>query len=371
MPFEPPPDRKYRVVQWGTGNIGKVAIRHFVSNPVFDLVGVLVFHKEKAGKDVGELVGIPPIGLAATDDLEVIKALGADCVFYAPLTADIEEACMLLRSGLNVVTPGGVGWYETKHNRADLDKIEAACREGNTSIHGSGIHPGFAGDLLPLTLARIASRIDTIHFYEVVNFGTDTLKYMEEMGMGRNPNEFSKGPNLLGDSAPFFAESMTMVVEGLGKKVEQLTMEVEVGTAIEDIHWAATGTDVADMPETTGVIKKGTVASQYHKWTAWVEGKPLVVFHEMYTMDQYDLIDPPPQGRLAGEYRYQVVVEGDPPMEIVLKGVPDAEGKPTHPGYTWTTMAGVNAIPAVCDAPPGFVTHLDLGLMPLRGLVRS
>jgi hypothetical protein len=34
-------------------------------------------------------------------------------------------------------------------------------------------------------------------------------------------------------------------------------------------------------------------------------------------------------------------------------------------------MEPVNSIPAVCDAPPGFITHKELRLMPLRGLVRT
>jgi 2,4-diaminopentanoate dehydrogenase len=33
-------------------------------------------------------------------------------------------------------------------------------------------------------------------------------------------------------------------------------------------------------------------------------------------------------------------------------------------------MGPANAVLAVCDAPPGFLTHKELGLMPLRGVVR-
>ncbi|HET6736061.1 MAG TPA: dihydrodipicolinate reductase, partial [Mycobacterium sp.] len=45
-------------------------------------------------------------------------------------------------------------------------------------------------------------------------------------------------------------------------------------------------------------------------------------------------------------------------------------GNYPKPGYTWTAMGPANAIPTVCEAPPGFLTHFDLGLMPLRGVVR-
>ena len=59
----------YRVVQWMTGDVGRVGIRHFAANPVFDLVGVLVHSADKVGKDAGEIAGIAPIGLTATDDM--------------------------------------------------------------------------------------------------------------------------------------------------------------------------------------------------------------------------------------------------------------------------------------------------------------
>ncbi len=47
----PPTDKKYRVIQWGIGNVGTVALRHFAHNPAFEVVGVLCNRPEKVGKD--------------------------------------------------------------------------------------------------------------------------------------------------------------------------------------------------------------------------------------------------------------------------------------------------------------------------------
>ena len=155
---------------------------------------------EKVGKDAGELCGKAPTGVFATNDKDAIEALEADCVFYAPLWSDPDEVCRLLRGGKNVVASGGAWWYRTEHSQADIDKIHAACLEGGTSFHAGGVNPGFAGDLLVLTLARIVSQIDTIHIYEVVNFGRDTLKYLYEMGMGSDPAGFRGRPQSAGAS---------------------------------------------------------------------------------------------------------------------------------------------------------------------------
>jgi hypothetical protein len=51
-------------------------------------------------------------------------------------------------------------------------------------------------------------------------------------------------------------------------------------------------------------------------------------------------------------------------------GRPDAKGVRPFFGLPWTGLVGATAIPAVCDAKPGIVTHIDLGVVQLRGLVR-
>lgn len=143
-------------------------------------------------------------------------------------------------------------WHRTEANAVDIEKIEAACAQGATSLYAGGIHPGYAADLLVLTLARIVGKTDHIHIYEAVNFNKDTLKYLDEMGFGKTPDEFAKG-NLFADAWSLFAQSLTMVAKGLGKTVEKFTTEVKLGIATRDIPYE--GTADMDMPGLKGVIK--------------------------------------------------------------------------------------------------------------------
>ena len=80
-----------RVIQWATGSIGTHAIPAILEDPGLELVGVKVYSEAKEGKDAGTLVGIDPIGLEATRDVDALIALDADCVLYAPLLADVGE----------------------------------------------------------------------------------------------------------------------------------------------------------------------------------------------------------------------------------------------------------------------------------------
>ena len=67
----------------------------------------------------------------------------------------------------------------------------------------------------------------------------------------------------------------------------------------------------------------------------------------------------------------KVVIDGDPPTELTMQGVRQPDGTMAHPGYPWTAMGAINAIPDVCDAPAGWLTYFDLGLIRPRGLVRT
>lgn len=349
-------EKTYRVIQWMTGDVGQVGVRHFADNPVFDLVGVLVHSKEKVGKDAGEIAGVAPIGVTATDDAEAIIAMEADCVFYTPIIMDTDTVCRLLRSGKNVVTTSGF-FYPTSEFATGGAQIREACEEGCSSFHAGGIHPGYAGDILPLTLARVAGRIDKVEVWEVVNVLTDApMDHIDWMGFGKDKQKFLSEPTILGLGVPFFAQSMHMIADGLGVTIDDVSADVKAAVATEDI------------PHDEGAIPRGTVAAQHHEWTAWVDGRPLIVYHAIYLTAGPDQLDPPWDW---GRTRYRIVIEGDPPTELTMHGLVAADGTMAHPGYTWTAMGAINAIPDVCDAAPGWLTHLDLGLVRPRGLVRK
>jgi hypothetical protein len=262
----------------------------------------------------------------------------------------------LLRSGKNVVTTSGF-FHPTEDLREGGDMIRAACEEGGTSFHAGGIHPGYAGDILPLTLARVASKIDKIRVIEVVNVLTDApLDHIDWLGFGKERDKFLTEPTILGLGTVFFAQSMYMLADGLGVTIDEVTSDLQAAVAVEDVT------------HELGAIPAGTVAAQQHTWTAHVDGRPLIEFQALYTTTTADNLDPQWD---FGKTRYRIVIEGDPPTELTLQGVEKPDGTMAHPGYNWTAMGAINAIPDVCDAAPGWLTHLDLGLVQPRGLVRK
>ena len=349
--------KTYRVIQWATGVVGKTALRHFIENPVFELVGVLVTKPEKVGLDAGDIVGLPTTGVLATDDVDQIIALEADCVLFSPIVTNVDQICRLLRSGKNVASVAGP--FSAQHYPEHFAKIEAACREGNASYHCCGIHPGFSGDILPLTLTRLMNRVDHIQIYEFIDKLRNPMVYTEMMGFGRDPEALLAKPSRSPEAPYAFAQSMALVAEGLGKTIEKVTTKLEVAKATEDIPYSlGIGLPIS------GTIRKGTVAGQHYEWTAWVEGKPLITYHFYWTMGEH--VEP----RWDIDSRYQVVIEGDPPLEVRLMSKPDSDGVRPFLGLPWTGLLGATALPAVCEAKPGVVTHRDLGVVQPHGLVR-
>jgi hypothetical protein len=346
----------YRVIQWATGSIGQISIRHFAGNPIFELVGAYVTSGAKAGVDAGEIAGVGPLGVACTTDKDEILALDADCVNYAPLYFDVDDMCAILRSGKNLVTPVGFA-YPPSRDPAETARLEAACREGGTSLHGAGIHPGFIGDVFALTGARLMSRIDQVVLTEIYVLAQHPSYEMNfpGLGFGRDPVGAVADPSpIVRNMEEIFRESMALLAAGLGLDVDEYRYALDVAVADED------------MTVKSGFIPKGTVAGMHHRWEGLVDGKPVLVFQSYARMGEnitprYD----------HGPNRYIVEFFGDEPTRFTLEPVnSDLSGDIGYTGRVWTAMSAVNMIPQVVTAPPGIRTHLDLPLGLPHGLVR-
>jgi hypothetical protein len=76
-------------------------------------------------------------------------------------------------------------------------------------------------------------------------------------------------------------------------------------------------------------------------------------------------LDPPWSFGPEGE-RFEVTIEGDPPVHLTFHGLHPAtiaEGLERNRGIVATANNCVNAIPYVCRAEPGVRTYLDLPLL--------
>ncbi|WP_395656347.1 hypothetical protein [Nocardioides sp.] len=339
-----------RVIQWATGGVGRAAIEAVLQHPELELAGCWVHSEAKAGLDVGEIVGTDPVGVRATSSVEEILAIEADAVVYAPLVPDRDQVAALLRSGKNVVTP--VGWfYPTERDGAPL---EAACREGGTTLHGTGINPGGITELHPLMFSALSSAVTFVRGEEFSDIRTydapDVVRHI--MMFGGKPEEAMGGP-MLGLLSGGFIQSARMCVDTLGFAADphiRTSQEVAVATA------------PIDTP--IGVIEPGHVAAQRFVWEA-VVGETCVVRIAVNWLMGEENLDPPWSFGPEGE-RFEVEVQGDPSCFVTIRGwQPETveQGLVRNPGVVATAVHCVNSIPYVVAAEPGIRTYLDLPLV--------
>ena len=339
-----------RVVQWATGNIGTYALRGVLQHPTLSLAGVYVHSPSKAGRDAGPLCGLDPVGVAATNDIDEVVALGADCVLYMPATCDVDEVCTLLASGANVVSTRGEFHRPESLDPAVRARLENACASGGTSIHSTGSSPGFITEALPLVLASIQRRLDHLAIHEFADLSRrdspDLL--FNVMGFGKDAAAFDQ--RRWGHGAISFGPSLHLVAEGLGLPLDEVTSGGEVAVAARDVEIAA------------GPIAAGTVAAQRMTVVGRRAGRPLLSFSANWYCTTE--LEPAWDLRSTG---WRVTVDGDAPLDIDIKfPIPLERMAATTPAYT--ANRAVNAVAAVCAAPPGIRTTLDLPhIVPVLG----
>ena len=211
-----------KVIQWATGGVGRAAIEAVLRHPELELVGCRVYSADKSGRDVGGILDTEPIGVTATDSVEDILALEADCVVYSPLIGDDRDVEALLRSGKDVVTP--VGWVYPDFGSERIRPLLEACREGGSTLHGSGIHPGGITERFPLMVSALSAGITHVRaeeFSDIRTYGAPEV-IRDIMGFGGPPENAMAGPMLalLGEG---FKSSVRMVVDELGFAAEPTT----------------------------------------------------------------------------------------------------------------------------------------------------
>jgi hypothetical protein len=342
----------YRVIQWATGNVGRAAILGIAAHPELELAGVFVRDPAKVGRDAGELCGVEPLGVRASGDAQALLAQAADCVLYAPLLADRAELVRILESGKNVVTP--LGWFYPGAS-AGAAELEAACRKGGVSLHGTGIHPGGITERFPLAISALSRRVRHVRaeeFSDIRSYRAEAV-VRDVMLFGKPPEVAARSPMLriLGGG---FLQSIDMLGAGLG---------FDLDPDKRSAHEMAVATAPIQTP--VGTLAPGTVAAQRFSWQGTVRGEPVVTVRVNWLMGQEHL-DPP--WTFGGHERFEVEVRGEPSIQVTFHGlhpedVHDAAATERNPGITATAMHCVNAIPYVCRAEPGIQSYLELPLV--------
>lgn len=337
-------DKPIRVIQWTTGNIGRRSLHAMIGRDDMELVGVYAHSADKVGVDAAELAGWPePTGIKATNSLDELIALKPDACCYNPVWPSVDELVRLLEAGVNVCS--SAAWITGgKQTPEDLDRIRKACQTGNSTIFGSGAHPGVT-NMVGMVLSGSCERVDEIRITESVDCSTyESADTMAAMGFAQDPDTPGLAESVRRESE-VFAESAAMMADAIGATLDRFTFDVQFTAATAD-------SDLGFMK-----IPAGTVGSVYGYHRGWVGDKNVVSVGFNWIMGSHVT---PPKPVAHG---HVIQVFGLPNMRTVLHCLPPkdwAEPSFSGLGSIYTAMPVTNAVPAVVAAPPGIVTLKDL-----------
>lgn len=354
-----------RVIQFSTGNVGRHSLRAIIGRPDLELVGVHAASAEKIGRDAAELCGLDePTGIAATDDIDTLVGLGADCVVYTSQgetrpTQAIEQMARFLAAGTNVVGTSLV-WLVAPQYADDWLRapLERACAAGNSSLYVNGVDPGFSGDTLVHSAVSLSTRVASITVQEIFDYGNyDDAEFTgAAMGFGRTADDESPMMFLPGVIVSMWGGQVRSLAAKLGIKLDDVRQRTERWFTPERIDC------------TMMTVEPGQMAAVRFATEGVRDGKPVITLEHVTRLTSAAAPDWefPPEGR-TGVHR--VVVEGEPRVEInthVCHPVLDS----TEAGCISTAARAVNAIEWVCGAPPGVIAVEDIPLSAtMRGVM--
>jgi 2,4-diaminopentanoate dehydrogenase len=342
--------QQLRVSHVGTGHTGAMVLAQVLRAPQLSLTGHLVHSPDKVGHDSGDIVGLAPVGVVATNDFTEFLALDSDCVTYLPTAAGrdpddvIDQICAILATGKNVVTADVRLAFPRSLDDVSLTKLRAACDEGGSSLLGTGIAPGFATDVLPVHLASLTNEPTSIRVDERLPSGTlGVPSFFTLLGFGRTPEQDAQAYQS-GAMIPHMSAPLALVADALGWTLDEVREFRDIAVADRDDTFPA------------GEIAAGTIASVRMRFEGVIAGEPRLNFSFIWSLPD----DPPddwepriPQGAITGRLT-RITIEGSPTIrvDLGLDGV--------LPGVEATAARVVNSIPAVCAAAPGVYGALEL-----------
>lgn len=351
-----------RVAHIGTGNAGRIALNHLISDPRFELTGVWVSSDAKVGKDAGELAGLQAsTGIVATNDLDALLATEPDCAVYCAMGDNripeaVTDVLRILTAGVNVVgtSPGVFQYPWGVMPDKYITPIEEAAQQGNSSLFISGVDPGFANDLIPFAIASTCQRLEQVRCMEIADYATydGSTVMFDVMGFGWTLDETPMllQPGVLGMA---WGTAIRQLAAGFGIEVDE----------IKDSCTRIPATEAFDVA--AGHIPEGGQAALRFEIHGMVKGKPVIVIDHVTRLREDLCPEWPQPAQPGGSYKVEIVGEPSYTVDIC-----PTSRKGDHNYAAIAAGAGrvVNAIPAVVAAPPGIRTTLDLPLITGKGL---
>src|SRR5579871_3255807 len=221
-----------KVLHVGLGPIGAGVVRQVANRKGFTIVGAVDIDRAKTGKDLGEVCGVGrTLKVPVTSDIaKTIKATKPDVAVLctsSSLKKVVPEFESVLKLKVPIVSTTEELAYPVKSNAAPAKKIDAMARRARVAVLGTGVNPGFTMDALPIALTGVCERVDRIEVARVQDARIRRLPFQQKIGAGLTREQFMEKVKNGSVRHVGLAESITMIADALGWKLDKVTDEIQ------------------------------------------------------------------------------------------------------------------------------------------------
>jgi len=329
--------KKIEVVHYGLGSIGLMAAKIAVETPPsagLEVVGAVDISAEKAGKDLGELVGAEkPLGIVVSNKSQEALAHRPDIVVHstgshlADILPQLEE---IVSRGVNVVSSTEELLFPVGKNKQVVEKLDELAKNNDASILGTGVNPGFVLDTLPAFLTGVCSDVKSIFARRIVDASTRREPLQRKVGAGLSVEEFRRRveEGRLGHVG--LVESVALLADCLGWELDNLLERVDPVIADGNVK-----TQYVE-------VREGQAAGIRHTAKGICKGERVISLELQMFVG-------------APEPHDYIRIDAEPPLEVTIE----------HGTSGDSATAGIliNAIPKVVAARAGYLTMKDIALI--------
>jgi 2,4-diaminopentanoate dehydrogenase len=331
-----------RVVHFGLGPIGAGVVRQVADRKGFKIVGAVDIDPAKAGRDLGDIAGVGrALRIKVSDDArKTIKSAKPDAVVLctsSSMKGVLPQIEAILKLRVPIVSTTEELSYPTRANMRYARAIHRMAKRAKVAVLGTGVNPGFVMDALPIMLTGVCERVDAVRVDRVQDARIRRLPFQQKIGAGLTREQFQKKVDQGTVRHVGLAESVSMIADALGWKLERITDEIQPKIATETV---ASEFLAVDAGYVCGIVQDGV---------GYRGDKPVVTLH----MEAY----------LGAPESYDAVeISGSPAIKSRIAGG-------VH-GDVATASIVVNSLPKVLEVPPGLHTMRDMPLPSFFGGTR-
>ncbi len=328
-----------RVIHFGLGPIGAAVVRQVAERKGLKIVGAVDIDPAKVGRDLGEVAGVGrTLKVKVSDDArKAIKASKPDVAVVctsSSLKKVLPQMEAILKLKVPIVSTTEELAYPTKGNMRYARAIHQLAKKSKVAVLGTGVNPGFTMDALPIALTGVCERVEAIRVDRIQDARVRRLPFQQKIGSGLTREQFQKKVDEGTVRHVGLAESVSMIADAMGWKLDRISDEIQPKIATETVTSEFLAVDPGFV---CGLVQDGI---------GYRDGHAVITLHmEAYlgAPESYDSVE----------------ITGSPNIRSKVAGG-------IH-GDVATASITVNSIPKILEVTPGLHTMRDMPLPSFYG----